>query len=168
RIRFASFYSRGSYVATGISRSSLGSTSDKERYISFVKFMEDQRLSFRFIDSFKFMSSSLDNLSQKLEAATYSKKSFLARITTAAQIDLLTKKRVFPYEYISHRSEAPRDRTTTARTSFYSSLTDSDISTKDYERTPKQVWDSFLKFSNLGEYSDLYLKTDVLLLVRGI
>ncbi|CAB0027949.1 unnamed protein product [Trichogramma brassicae] len=54
-------------VATGFPGRVWVLPQTKERYISFVKFMEDQRLSFRFIDSFKFMSSSLDNLAKNLK-----------------------------------------------------------------------------------------------------
>ncbi|CAB0044872.1 unnamed protein product [Trichogramma brassicae] len=134
----------------------------KERYISFVKFMEDQRLSFRFIDSFKFMASSLDKLALNLKQQPTLKKVF-GQDYDDAQIDLLTKKGVFPYEYISSL-EKLQETALPPPEQFYSSLTDSDISTKDYEHA-KEVWGSF-EISNLGEYSDLYLKTDVLLLVE--
>ncbi|CAB0040505.1 unnamed protein product [Trichogramma brassicae] len=134
----------------------------KERYISFMKFMEDQRLSFRFIDSFKFMASSLDKLASYLKQQPTLRKIF-GQDYDDAQIDLLTKKGVFPYEYISSL-EKLQETALPPPERFYSSLTDSDISTKDYDDA-KQVWDSF-KISNLGEYSDLYLKTDVLLLVE--
>ena len=45
---------------------------------------------------------------------------------------------------------------------FYSKLNMSGISDKDYERTQK-VWSEF-GMKNLGEYHDLYLKTEVILL----
>uniref|UniRef100_A0ABD2VYG0 DNA-directed DNA polymerase n=1 Tax=Trichogramma kaykai TaxID=54128 RepID=A0ABD2VYG0_9HYME len=134
----------------------------KERYISFVKFMEDKRLSFRFIDSFKFMASSLDKLASYLKQQPTLRKVF-CKDYDDAQIKLLTKKGVFPYEYISSL-EKLQETALPPPEQFYSSLTDSDISTKDYEDA-KEVWGSF-KISNLGEYSDLYLKTDVLLLVE--
>ncbi|CAB0042176.1 unnamed protein product [Trichogramma brassicae] len=124
--------------------------------------MEDQRLSFRFIDSFKFMASSLDKSASYLKQQPTLRKVF-GQDYDDAQIDLLTKKGVFPYEYISSL-EKLQETALPPPEQFYSSLKDSDISTKDYEDT-KKVWDSF-KISNLGEYSDLYLKTDVLLLVE--
>lgn len=50
----------------------------------------------------------------------------------------------------------------TPKSNFFSKVMDSGISDDDYEYA-KMIWTEF-KVINLGEYSDLYLKTDVLLL----
>ena len=49
------------------------------------------------------------------------------------------------------------------KSKFFSSLKDFGINEKDYEKAAN-FWKVF-KIKNLGEYHDLYLKTDVLLLV---
>ena len=48
------------------------------------------------------------------------------------------------------------------RSSFFSRLTDTDISDNDYVHAQK-VWRTF-NLNTLGDYHDLYMKTDVLLL----
>jgi len=48
------------------------------------------------------------------------------------------------------------------RSAFYNKLTDSHISEVDYQHA-QNVWRTF-DLTNMGEYSDLYVKTDVLLL----
>ncbi|XP_025268962.1 uncharacterized protein LOC112639391, partial [Camponotus floridanus] len=73
---------------------------------------------------------------------------------------LLTRKSVFPYEYVDS-VERLRETRLPPRKS-YSSLTGDTVSESDYAHATL-VWKRF-SVKTLGEYSDLYLKTDVLLL----
>ncbi|KAL6419452.1 hypothetical protein ACFW04_011401 [Cataglyphis niger] len=144
----------------------------KETYISFAKsvdeasnergwFARGRRIKLRFVDSFKFLSASLEKL------ASYLDKSEL-KITPSefphlddADFELLTRKGVFSYEYVDDIDKL-RETCLPPREAFYSSLTCDIVSGSDYERAIK-VWERF-RVQTLGEYSDLYLKTDVLLL----
>ena len=80
---------------------------------------------------------------------------------SAENFDLLTRKGVFPYEYIDC-VEKLEELQLPPRESFYSSLTGDTVSESDYAHADN-VWQRFF-IQTLGEYSDLYLKTDVLLL----
>ena len=118
---------------------------------------------FRFIDSLAFLTSSLENLVQSLGDNI----SFFPNLSknfpeiNDRQKDLLIRKGVYPYEYMDslHRfdetSLPPIDK-------FYSSLAQKSISEENYEFA-RQVWKEF-GCKNLGDYHDLYLKSDVLLL----
>jgi len=82
---------------------------------------------------------------------------------SAENFDLLIRKGVFPYEYIDC-IEKLEDTCLPPRESFYSSLTGDTVSEvkKNYAHA-LNVWQRF-SIRTLGEYSDLYLKIDVLLL----
>ena len=112
-----------------------------------------------FIDSFQFMSSSLDKLSDNLEDEDfiYTKKYF----TDPVQFNLMKRKGVYPYDYMDSFSKF-NDTELPHREKFYSLLTDENISEDAYSR-PENVWNTF-NLQNMGEYHDLYLKTDILLL----
>ncbi|XP_071653829.1 uncharacterized protein [Temnothorax longispinosus] len=75
--------------------------------------------------------------------------------------ELLTRKGVFPYEYVDS-VEKLENTCLPPRDSFYTSLTGDTVSESDYAHAAN-VWQRF-SVRTLGEYSDLYLKTDVLLL----
>ena len=77
------------------------------------------------------------------------------------QYKLLIRKGVYPYEYMTNWDKF-KETQLTLKESFYSKLNMSGISDKDYEHAQK-VWSVF-DMTNLGEYHDLYLKTDVILL----
>ena len=79
------------------------------------------------------------------------------------EYNLLTRKGVYPYEYMSSwdgfekTSLSPIDR-------FYSKLNGSGISKDDYEHA-NRIWEKF-NIQNLGQYHDLYLRMDVILLAN--
>ena len=136
---------------------------NKERYISFTKYVKDSKINFRFIDSFRFLPSSFDKLSSYLDSHPIVKEEFKKDGYTSEQIELLKRKGVYPYDFTSSFDslkvkELPRIE------DFYSHLNEEEITEADYLHA-QRVWRDF-NIQNLGEYCDLYLKQDVLLLAN--
>ena len=146
---------------------------NKEKYISFnvsipVKLagVTDKngkqvikKVKLRFIDSCRFMASSLDKLARNLDDDQC--KNLRQFFDDEEHFGLMRRKGVYPYEYVDswekfEETELP------PKEAFYSKLNMKGISVEDHEHA-KKVWSS-MKKKNLGEYHDVYLKTDVLLL----
>ena len=111
-----------------------------------------------FIDSFQFMSSSLDKLVGNLsdDAFKYTREEF-----ENEKFSLMKKKGVYPYDYMDSFKKFKNKKLPT-KEEFYSIMNDESISDDDYKHAQK-VWETF-NLKNMGEYHDLYLKSDVLLL----
>ena len=110
-----------------------------------------------FIDSFQFMSSSLDKLVSNLpkDDLIYTSKVFKGK-----RLNLMSQKDFYPYDFMD--SFEKFDQTELAKEHFYSILNDLDITDDEYDHA-KKVWKTF-KIKTMGEYHDLYLGSDVLLL----
>ena len=146
---------------------------NKEDYISFsIKVpvdsyinkngeKKDKLIEIRFIDSFKFMSSSLDSLTKYLVRGR--KKLFGFEDYSELQYDLLTRKGVYPYEYVNSWDRFNETQLPPIDV-FYSNLNMSLISEEDYQHA-QRVWKEF-GIHNLGDYHDLHLRTDVVLLAN--
>ena len=70
-----------------------------DKYIDKNGVEKEKEIELRFIDSFKFMSSSLDSLTTNLVRG--GKKLFGFEEYTSKQYELLIKKGIYPYEYMS-------------------------------------------------------------------
>ena len=77
------------------------------------------------------------------------------------QFILLLRRRVYPYEYMDNW-EIINERSLPDEKAFYSKLNLEDITDKDYAHAQK-VFEEF-KLKNLGDYHDLYVQSDTLLL----
>ena len=127
-----------------------------ENYISF------SRGSFRFLDSCQFMNSSLDKLVKNLANDSLGKFKILKEhYSDPEKLELVTRKGVYPYDYITDSSKFLEEKLPTQK-DFYNTLNKEELSTADYTHAQK-IWQTF-NIKNLGEYHDLYLKTDVILL----
>ena len=123
-----------------------------ERYLSFT--IDN----LRFIDSFQFMSASLDKLASNLRQEDFTH----TRLHTPRdKLQLMIRKGVFCYDYWDGPDKANENQLP-SRESFYSRLKEENITEDDYAHAQK-VWAEF-ELQSLGEYHDLYLKTDVLIL----
>ena len=122
----------------------------------YMAFMLGNHLTF--IDSLQFMSSSLDKLVSNLpkDDLKYTSQAFKGR-----RLELMTRKGVYPYDFMDSFEKFNQKELPT-KVDFYSILTDQNISDEDYQHA-KKVWNAF-KCKNLGQYHDLYLGSDVLLL----
>ena len=113
-----------------------------------------------FIDSFQFMSSSLDKLVSNLpkESFKYTSKRFGG--WEGEKLDLMTRKGVYPYDYMDSFDKFNEQLPT--KEDFFSILNNEHITDEDYNHALK-VWKTF-SLKNMGEYHDLYLTSDILLL----
>ena len=111
-----------------------------------------------FIDSFQFMSSSLDKLVSNLpkEAFKYTSEEF-----TGKEPSQMSQKGVYPYDYMDSFEKFDQTELPT-KDQFYSVLNDQQITNDEYDHARK-VWKTF-NIKTMGENHDLYLKSDVLLL----
>ena len=116
-----------------------------------------KKFEIRFIDSFKFLSTSLADLVENLEPSDFK---ILNRIIKNNS-SLLTRKGVYPYDYVTSIDKL-KETKLPSKEAFYSKLDDEEISDEDYQHAIK-VWDTF-DCQTLQDYHDLYLTTDVLLL----
>lgn len=141
---------------------------NEQNYVSFTKTIISAHskeysdfIKLRFIDSFQFMSSSLSYLASLLP---FDKKKILqseCEDLSDEQLHLLQRKGVFCYDYMDSWDRL-NETTLPSKDKFYSTLTESPVSDDEYEFAC-EVWRKF-NVKTLGEYSDLYMKTDILLL----
>ena len=128
---------------------------------------KEKLIELRFIDSFKFMVSSLDSLTRNLVGSALSDgkgggKLFGFENYLELQYELLTRKGVYPYEYMLSWDKFKESLPSIE--AFYSELNMSKISEDDYQHA-QRVWKEF-GIRNLGDYHDLYLRTNVVLLAN--
>ena len=73
---------------------------NEEKYISFCKSLsiDEKKIEIRFIDSFKFMASSIDNLSKNLSREQFREMNKVFEGDT----DLLIRNGVYPYDYMDN------------------------------------------------------------------
>ena len=83
--------------------------------------------------------------------------------TKKSKAPLLLRKGVYCYEYMDGPEKFELNSLPPIG-AFYSSLTKETISQEDYKYA-QEVWQTF-SIQNLGQYHDLYLLTDTLLLQR--
>ena len=121
----------------------------------YMAFMLGNHLTF--IDSFQFMSSSLDKLVSNLpkESLKYTSQKFKGE-----KLDLMSQKGVYPYDFMDSFDKF--NEKLPSKEDFYSILNDEHITDDQYKHA-QNVWNTF-NLKNMGEYHDLYLKSDILLL----
>ena len=121
----------------------------------YMAFMLGNHLTF--IDSFQFMSSSLEKLVSHLpdESLKHTKEEF------KNDLQLMKQKGVYPYDYMNSFDKFNETKLPN-KDDFYSILNDENIPDDQYNHA-KNVWNN-CNLKNMGEYHDLYLKSDILLL----
>ena len=145
---------------------------NEERYISFTKRIQVGSYTskigetkplhhqIRFIDSFKFMATSLGNLVNNLPKDAFNN---VKRFYAEDKLSLLTRKGVYPYDYMDS-PEKLKETKLPPKEAFYSRLNDEGISDENYAHARK-VWETF-EMKNLEDYHNLYNRVDVLRLAN--
>ena len=122
----------------------------------YMAFMLGNNLAF--IDSLQFMNQSLANLAKNLreEAFKYTKQVF-----KDDKFRLMKQKGVYPYDFMDS-FEKFNETQLPSLNDFFSQMNNQHITDEEYNHA-QNVWNTF-HLKTMGEYHDLYLESDVLLL----
>ena len=124
------------------------------------KYMTFNAGQLQFIDSLQFMNSSLEKPAANLQMENLN---IMSKGLTDKELALLQWKEVNPYEYLDSY-EHFYELQLPLKEDFYSILSKEAISDNDYNHM-QQIWEAF-GCKTLGNYHDLYIRTDVLLLAE--
>lgn len=129
------------------------------------KFMSFSIDKFRFIDSFQFMSESLDKLAKNLKSDDFRtiKHVFEYRFNNNNGNNYYhaTKKMVYPYDYMNSIDKFNENKLP-SKDKYKDGLSLKDITDDDYRRC-NEIWDIF-GIKNMGELQDLYVLSDTAIL----
>ena len=143
--------------------------STEEKYISFSKHIRvgeykdiggnifPINFEIRFLDSFKFLQTSLANLVSNLSPDEF----YCTKHAFKKNTNLIARKGVYPYDYVSSFDKLSETQLP-PKDEFYSKLNDQGITDEDYKHAIN-IWNTF-NCKTIRDYHDLYLKSDVLLL----
>ena len=122
----------------------------------YMAFMLGKHL--KFIDSFQFINTSSDKLVSNLPKKHLK---YTSEMFTGDKLSLMSQKGMYPYNYMDCFEKFNLTRLPT-KDEFFSVLNDQHIANREYDHE-RNVWETF-NLKNMGEYHDLYIKSDVLLL----
>ena len=143
---------------------------NEENYISFTKqvivdkFVNEEgkqvnvKRELRFIDSLRFMASSLDKLSSNLKIDQFVN---LKKYYSGNQLSLLLRKGVYSYDYVDCLKKVD-ESSLPPKEAFYSKLTGEGITDEDYQHS-HTVWKEF-NIESMKDYHKLHNVSNVLLL----
>ena len=144
---------------------------NEEKYISFSKNtkvgeykdkktgeVKDKTSRIRFLDSFKFLPTSLGALVNNLPRDAFNNPE---RYYTPEEARLIKRKGVYPYEYMN-TEERFNETKLPPKKAFYSRLSGEGITEEDYKHA-LNVWNAF-NMETILDYHELYNETDVLLM----
>jgi len=123
------------------------------------KYLQFQVGNLRFLGSFQFLSTSLDQLVQLLLKS--GKEHFVHTSKYLGNNDAVFAKGVYPYSYMTSRDKFEEKQLPPIE-AFYDKLKEEALKQEDYVRA-QQTWSSY-GMENMQQYHDHYLLTDVLLL----
>ena len=163
------FIKKLAHSASGDSGKLTCIPNNEEKYISFSKeikvgeYIKDGKTcevkrKLRFIDSFRFMGSSLNSLSKNLTKDQFKN---IRSYYSGKQLDLLLRKGVYPYDWVDSIEKLSVTQLP-PQESFYSKLNDEGISDEDYSHAQK-VWEEF-NCKTFRDYHNIYNMSDVLIL----
>ncbi|XP_037806202.1 uncharacterized protein LOC119600179 [Lucilia sericata] len=135
---------------------------NKELYISISKRIsvnEKDTIELRFLDSFRFMASSLEKLASYLSDDDLNIVKSV--YSNSNEFSLMKRKGVFPYDYIDSENRLQETQLPPPEV-FFNKMTNESCSEEEYQHA-ENVWSTF-QCKTLLDYLLLYLKADVLLL----